>query len=119
MTTDPSDFSEHEQRLGEIVFACFQAVEKGQPLDRPGVLARHPEFASELRDFFAAQDKVNRLAAPLREVARAAQAEETMEQCPRPDVGLREGPPPQGTMVRYFGDYELLEEIGCGGNGVV
>src|SRR4051812_46150430 len=104
MTTDHSDLPEREQRLGEVVFAYLQAAESGQPLDRPGVLARHPEFAAELREFFADKEKVRRVAPPLREVARAAQAEET--------VGR--GPAPQ-----RMGEYRILREVARGGMGVV
>src|SRR4051812_49095848 len=116
MATQPSDLPEREQRLGEVVFACLQAAEQGQPLNLPEVLARHPELAGELREFFADQDQFQRLAAPLR---KAAQAEQTLGRGPTLDVPGQDGPPPPGAGAALFGDYELLEEIGSGGNGVV
>ncbi len=75
----------------------------------------YPELASELAAFFAGQNQVEKLAAPL-------------QQAMAPDTALHEAPtlspsPTQGgspsTRIRYFGDYELLDEIARGGMGVV
>ena len=114
------ELSERDERLGEIVFACLQAIEQGQPLDHREVLARHPEFAAELAEFFAERAELQRLAAPLREVARAAaisRRPSTRTRRRMPDEPARLAP--ARGPVRYFGDYELLEVIGQGGNGVV
>jgi hypothetical protein len=93
------------------VIACYlQAVDRGEPPDRAEILARHPDLAGELKRFFADLDGVECLARPLRqeagEMVTAAPAASS-------DGAL--------TMarVRYFGDYELLEEIARGGMGVV
>src|SRR5262249_37323967 len=66
-------------------------------------LARHPEFAAELGEFFAGQDRFDGLAAAVR------------TPIPSTDPASRAAdvPPPS------FGDYEILEEIGRGGMGVV
>src|SRR5262249_51335176 len=72
--------------------------------------ARHPDLAAELSVFFANQDQVARLAEPLRPAA----ADEALTVAPRTDTGLL-----PGASVRYFGDYEVLEEIARGGMGVV
>src|SRR4051812_13393630 len=118
MANHPLDFPEREERLGEIVFAWLQAAENGQVLDKQEVLARHPEFASELQEFFADQKQVKRLVAPLREVAQALVAGATQAHTPVLDMSS-----PGASSSRVVGhsssDYELLEELGAGGNGVV
>src|SRR5215470_12859486 len=85
-----------EQRLEAVLASCLDALEKGQTLDRQELLARHPEFAAELAEFLDGREQLDRLAAPLRAITPAV-----------------------GSCVRYFGDYELLEEIARGGMGVV
>src|SRR5262245_46011037 len=121
MDTMPEGLSERDERLGAIVFACLQALEQGRPLDRREVLARHPEFAAELAEFFAERADLQQLAAPLREVAQAAWPRRITDhdQAADADAAARPTLPLSGTHVQYFGDYELLAVIGQGGNGVV
>jgi WD40 repeat protein/tRNA A-37 threonylcarbamoyl transferase component Bud32 len=96
--------TERERRLDEIATAYLQEIERGNAPRPAEWLARYPDLAEELAAFFAAQDQVAQLAAPLRAAAPAPEAAAT--------------PGNLGT-VRYFGDYELLEEIARGGMGVV
>lgn len=106
--------SEHEQRFQEALVAAVEAAESGEAARRDAVLARYPEFTTELREFFAERSNVERLAQPLRPPAGLA--------ADAPTTGLGEraaAAPLPGTKVGYFGDYELLEEIGRGGMGVV
>ena len=106
---------DREQLLDEVVTAYLQAVDAGRNPDPAEWLARHPDLADELKEFFAAQQSIDRAAAPLRELAppapNAAEAPTLAPSQAPTDAGL-------GT-VRYFGDYELLEEIARGGMGVV
>jgi tRNA A-37 threonylcarbamoyl transferase component Bud32/outer membrane protein assembly factor BamB len=92
--------SARDQQLEAILHAYLQAVDAGQAPDRDALVRQHPAFASELAAFFADQDEVARLAQGM----TTPPAEATV---------------PPGTRLRYFGDYELLEEIARGGMGVV
>jgi WD40 repeat protein/tRNA A-37 threonylcarbamoyl transferase component Bud32 len=117
MTAEGNDLAAREQRLHEVLHGYLQAVDAGRAPDRAELLRRHPELAADLEAFFADQDRLAQLAGsvgaekPAASPAGAAAA---------PTIGPGEtAAGPAGTKVRYFGDYELLEEIARGGMGVV
>src|SRR5947208_1564986 len=111
MTDEPLESSGRDKRLEDVLAACVEALEQGAKPQE--LLARYREFAVEPAAFFGDRERLEQLAQPLRALAPAAAAADTT-------VGFGEsvaaGPPP-GTTVRYFGDYELLEEIARGGMG--
>jgi serine/threonine-protein kinase len=104
MSSAGDDSAGRERRLHEVIAAYLEAAASGQPPDRAELLARHPDLAEELRAFFADHDRVRHLAAPADDPTLP------------PAATRAEGRLP---TVRYFGDYELLEEIARGGMGVV
>jgi WD40 repeat protein len=117
MPSESSSRSEREQRLEEVLAAYLEAIEAGQRPDQQEWLARYPDLATELAKFFANQEQVAQLAAPLRAISQPEQAVSASEAA---TLGpSAEDPLSVGAKVRYFGDYELLEEIARGGMGVV
>ncbi len=93
--------------LDAVIAGYLQQVEAGAVPDREALLARHPELADRLRAFFADYDRLDRQAAALH-----------LSGDPDRTVG-GDGQAGELPRVRYFGDYELLEEIARGGMGVV
>ncbi|HEY7152359.1 MAG TPA: serine/threonine-protein kinase [Gemmataceae bacterium] len=85
-----------EQLLDEVLADYMKDAQEGRAPSRQALLDSHPELASALADFFADQDHVERLAAPLRTIA-----------------------PPPLAIGATLGDYELLGEIAHGGMGIV
>lgn len=96
MLEDTSHFpdSSPDDQLDAVLADYLRRTETGEYVDRAALLAEHPHLADELREFFANQTRFSRVvsAPPL---------------------------PQPATRLRYFGDYELLEEIAHGGMGVV
>ncbi len=103
-----------DRRVQAILHDYLWALDKGQAPDREEIIRRHPELAGELRAVFADEDELNRL-------ARFVRPAPTPEMAEPPTVPPDETPVPDGALgtVRYFRDYELLEEIARGGMGVV
>jgi serine/threonine protein kinase len=96
-----------EKRIDAVIADYLDAVRAGKNPDPNEWLSRHPDLAPELASFFAGKAELARLApAPPAGEAPTIGA-------PAPAVGGPLG------LVRYFGDYELLEEIARGGMGVV
>jgi tetratricopeptide (TPR) repeat protein len=91
-----AELSGREELLDEVATNYLRAVGAGQTPDRQELLNRYPDLAAELNEFFADQDRVQELAAPLRSIA-----------------------PAPGASGQTFGDFEVEEEIGRGGMGVV
>ncbi len=111
MNDTPPSPSDREQRLQEVLADYLQAVEAGKTPDRQELLARHPDLADELASFLANREEFACLAEPLTPPASES-----------PTVGATtpaDGVPAVGDNMRYFGDYEILEEIARGGMGVV
>jgi serine/threonine-protein kinase len=105
----PTEYCSEEtpcSRLDEIIADYLEAVETGNAPPREKLLADHPELAEELKAFFADQDRLDAVVAPL--VGRSSTN----------GSGRRSvtAPLPVGQRI---GRYELLEELGRGGMGIV
>jgi serine/threonine protein kinase/WD40 repeat protein len=101
--------ADRQVRLEQILAEYLHSVENGQPLDRQALIAAHSDLADDLQSFFRNRDSMDRLAEPLKAAIDAPTLLSSSEA----------GPSQPGMTVRYFGDYELLEEIARGGMGVV
>jgi len=128
--------SERDRRLHEVIGQLHAADERGEKPNRQEILDRHPDLADVLHEFFAEQDRFHDATRPIGDPA------DPHWSLPPPDTALlglddaRSGddspgsgatslprdsatPPPAGTKVRSFGDYELIAELGRGGMGIV
>lgn len=113
------DQPSREQRLDELLADYLQAGDGGKPISPDEFVAAHPEFAAELGEFFADQDRFARAAAGCRPAEPSPANDATLDSHAADAPGSAARPTTERPKVRYFGDYELLDEIARGGMGVV
>ncbi|MCU0720106.1 MAG: serine/threonine protein kinase, partial [Pirellula sp.] len=115
----PSNSS--EVLLQSLIADFLDAEGRGERIDREAWLAKHASHADSLRDFLTNHDRI-KAAAPI--------APDDVTIPPNSHTHNDITLPPEnatassrttvvGDRLRYFGDYELLEEIARGGMGVV
>ncbi len=144
MPDQPDRDNTRRQKLDDVIGAFLVALASGQNPNPAEWLARHPDLCPELAEFFADRERLDDLVEPLMAappqqaaaptVSMPAEQSGTSDSSPQTAPGNTEddrGPAldpdddgasivlPQGTRVRYFGDYELQEVLGEGGMGIV
>jgi tRNA A-37 threonylcarbamoyl transferase component Bud32 len=107
--SDDNNPTAREERLQGLIAEYLQATEGGKAPSREELLAEHPDLADSLTGFFREHDRMH------------DQANKLLESDPAQASTLAPGEQTSSNhrFIRYFGDYELLEEIARGGMGVV
>src|SRR5438552_14033942 len=95
---------DHEERLNALLLDYVEKAQAGQAPDRERVLRAHPEFRRELDEFFAGNDEIARLAAPLRKKLSAGQGTNN-DLRSAVERGSRSG---DSADCGLLGDYRLL-----------
>jgi WD40 repeat protein len=107
MSDVPSQAAEKERQLNEVLAQYLEAVEAGETPDRAALLARHPNLAGELDEFFSNIDELMDSGPRTHETVTAS-------------VPLKPVPDPAALLPgSRLGDYEIIQEIARGGMGVV
>src|SRR5688500_7635415 len=109
MTPSCPSESSRQALLEDVLGEYMQRLDSGEAVDREQLLTRYPELAEELRSYFAGSDELERLGRQPRGGTTAFPSRARPEE---------EAPRAEGTG-RQIGDYELLEQVGQGGMGVI
>jgi len=114
---DPaSEHAGRESRLQAALMECLELLEQGMPPDLAVLAQKYPDLADELAAFLSNHARLDALlgAGPAGRLGPPA-GRELLEAT----LGSAISSPAPGSCIRYFGNYELLEEIARGGMGVV
>jgi eukaryotic-like serine/threonine-protein kinase len=104
-----------EEPLARLLDELMTRQRQGQRPDVEAVAREHPEFAAELRQLWATAQFAEAFARPAA-AGDGAAAPHGVHYAATLPLGPAS---PQVSLPRRFGNYELLEELGRGGMGVV
>jgi WD40 repeat protein/tRNA A-37 threonylcarbamoyl transferase component Bud32 len=112
---------EPDERLYDVLLQYLESAERGDSPDPQELIARHPEFAAELKEYLDTTDRLEGLAAPLRWVTRAVSDGSFQGGDTQHALADRaaDAAVPAVIRAKSFGEYEVFEEIGRGGMCVV
>ena len=114
MTADASNSNDRSRQIDAAIAEYLEALDQGAPPEMEAFIARHAAIAGELRDFLADYSAFKR------ESPRPGSViEKTTNLSSEPDQRPTATNGASLDVLRYFGDYELVEEIARGGMGVV
>jgi len=108
--------STEDSRLDAALAAYLQAVDRSDTPEREEFLAGFPELRDELALALDALEEIEGVAAEMSVDTPSAAGINDPRPTLAPGSGAKLG---EGQRVRYFGDYELIEEIARGGMGIV
>lgn len=104
--------SPEEERLALLLTELSDRAARGELVDLEQVARQHPDLADELRDLWGAVMLADAVGSHVNSVSRTtSSAHLASSATPPADAGLN--------LPAQLGDYELLEEIGRGGMGIV
>lgn len=111
MEKSESGRNEREQQLDGIIAHYYRQADSGNPPDQNVFIAEYPDYETELREFFADVNQMQAAVPPPVDGVGVDYAITVID-----NRTLRRE---QTFVPRSFGDYEILEELGAGGMGVV
>jgi WD40 repeat protein len=132
MNSDGDGVTEREARLDEVIAEYLRAVAAGREPDRGHLLSSHPDLADDLAEFFADRERVEGWAAPMdgtnpvgpqscpycRSTLDRGEAEASCPGCGARFRLERAAAVPLPASA-WVGRFELRNEVGRGGFGVV
>ena len=98
-----------DERLAQILSDVTDRIRRGESPELQALLQQHPDLAAELKEIWPALALAEEFGKPSLDHEK-----QTCATVPQPDPSRS-----LFSLPRTFGDYELLEEIGRGGMGVV
>ncbi len=123
-----SDDPAREQLLADLLTELSERRRRGESADVEQLARAHPDLAQELRQLWAAVQVAQAFGSPRppqptdRRPSPSPRTQPGLSLGELPTTEIRSDPvaaPANGSLPRRFGDYELLEQIGRGGMGVV
>jgi serine/threonine-protein kinase len=112
MTAPAQSSADRDERLAKLLDELTSQLRQGQRVDLDAICRQHPDLAGELRELWGAAQVAEELGRP------SLHRRSTIDM-PLADRAAAAELPAPASLPRSFGDYELLQEIGRGGMGVV